>query len=106
MLRSLFSGISGLRAHQTMLDVTGNNIAVNGKKSRLQRLSRDIMREAERNGFPMSEMMIGIWPAHNAEVGTVQAVRYEASRLTPKYLVLVVEDYGKGGEIVRVNGQS
>ncbi|KQV63240.1 hypothetical protein ASC64_16620 [Nocardioides sp. Root122] len=27
MLRSLFSGISGLRANQTMLDVTGNNIA-------------------------------------------------------------------------------
>lgn len=27
MLRSLGSGISGLRAHQTMLDVTGNNIA-------------------------------------------------------------------------------
>jgi flagellar hook protein FlgE len=27
MLRSLFSGISGLRANQTMLDVVGNNIA-------------------------------------------------------------------------------
>lgn len=27
MLRSLFSGISGLRANATMLDVTGNNIA-------------------------------------------------------------------------------
>jgi flagellar hook protein FlgE len=27
MLRSLFSGIGGLRAHQTMMDVTGNNIA-------------------------------------------------------------------------------
>jgi flagellar hook protein FlgE len=27
MLRSLFSGISGLRAHQNMMDVTGNNIA-------------------------------------------------------------------------------
>ena len=27
MLRSLFSGISGLRANQMMLDVTGNNIA-------------------------------------------------------------------------------
>lgn len=64
------------------------------------------MREVERNGFPMSEMTIGIWPAHNAEVGTVQAAKYEASRLVPKYLVLVVEDYGKGGEIVRVNGQS
>ncbi|GGQ42259.1 flagellar hook protein FlgE [Couchioplanes azureus] len=27
MLRSLFSGISGLRAHQQMMDVTGNNIS-------------------------------------------------------------------------------
>jgi flagellar hook protein FlgE len=27
MLRSLFAGISGLRSNQTMLDVTGNNIA-------------------------------------------------------------------------------
>ena len=27
MLRSLYSGLSGLRSHQTMLDVTGNNIA-------------------------------------------------------------------------------
>ncbi len=36
MLRSLFSGISGMRSHQTMLDVTGNNIAnvnTNGFKS-------------------------------------------------------------------------
>lgn len=36
MLRSLFTGISGLKAHQTMLDVTGNNIAnvnTNGFKS-------------------------------------------------------------------------
>jgi len=27
MLRSLFAGISGMKAHQTMMDVTGNNIA-------------------------------------------------------------------------------
>jgi flagellar hook protein FlgE len=27
MLRSLFAGISGLRAHQQMMDITGNNIA-------------------------------------------------------------------------------
>ncbi len=27
MLRSLYTGISGLRSHQTMMDVTGNNIA-------------------------------------------------------------------------------
>jgi flagellar hook protein FlgE len=36
MLRSMFSGISGLRAHQQMMDVTGNNIAnvnTNGYKT-------------------------------------------------------------------------
>lgn len=27
MLRSMFAGVSGLRSHQTMMDVTGNNIA-------------------------------------------------------------------------------
>ena len=27
MLRSIFSGITGLRAHQQMMDVVGNNIA-------------------------------------------------------------------------------
>ena len=27
MLRSLYSGVSGLRAHQTRMDVIGNNIA-------------------------------------------------------------------------------
>src|SRR6056297_1499504 len=27
MLRSMFSAVSGLRSHQTMMDVTGNNIA-------------------------------------------------------------------------------
>ena len=43
MLRSLYSGISGLRAHQTMLDVTGNNIAnvnTTGFKSLARRSSR------------------------------------------------------------------
>ena len=35
MLRSLFAGISGLRVNQTMLDVTGNNIA-NANTDRLQ----------------------------------------------------------------------
>ena len=27
MMRSLFSGVSGIRAHQTRMDVIGNNIA-------------------------------------------------------------------------------
>ena len=28
MLRSMFSGVSGLRSHQTRMDVIGNNIAI------------------------------------------------------------------------------
>ena len=27
MMRSMFSGVSGLRAHQTRMDVIGNNVA-------------------------------------------------------------------------------
>ena len=27
MMRSMFSGVSGLRSHQTMMDVVGNNVA-------------------------------------------------------------------------------
>src|SRR3954447_1345832 len=27
MMRSMFAGVSGLRAHQTMMDVVGNNVA-------------------------------------------------------------------------------
>ena len=41
MLRSMFSGISGLRSHQTMMDVVGNNIAnvnTTGFKSSQRRL--------------------------------------------------------------------
>ena len=46
MLRSLFAGISGLRVNQTMLDVTGNNIAnanTTGFKSAPRRSSQDTL---------------------------------------------------------------
>jgi flagellar hook protein FlgE len=52
MLRSMFSAISGLRAHQTKLDVTGNNIAnVNtvGFKSS-QTVFQDTLSQVIRNG--------------------------------------------------------
>ena len=52
MLRSMFSAISGLRAHQTKLDVTGNNIAnVNtvGFKSS-QTVFEDTLSQVIRNG--------------------------------------------------------
>lgn len=52
MLRSLYSGISGLRSHQTMLDVTGNNIAnvntVGFKSSAVQ--FQDTLSQVVKNG--------------------------------------------------------
>jgi len=65
MLRSLYSGISGLRAHQTMLDVTGNNIAnVNTagfKKSSTQ--FQDTLSQVLRNSGLPQEQAGGTNPA-------------------------------------------
>ena len=65
MLRSMFSAISGLRAHQTKLDVTGNNIAnVNtvGYKSS-QTVFEDTLSQVMRNGSAPAEGTGGTNPA-------------------------------------------
>ena len=66
MLRSMFSAISGLRAHQTKLDVTGNNIAnVNtvGFKSS-QTVFEDTLSQVIRNGSaPVTGQTGGTNPA-------------------------------------------
>lgn len=65
MLRSLYSGISGLRSHQTMLDVTGNNIAnVNTtgfKSSSIQ--FQDTLSQLTRGGGAPQEALGGTNPA-------------------------------------------
>ncbi len=66
MLRSLFAGISGLRTNQTMLDVTGNNIAnanTTGFKS-----STTVFQDT------LSQMMTG-GTAANAERGGTNPVQ-------------------------------
>ena len=58
MLRSLFSGISGLRSHQTMMDVTGNNIAnVNtvGYKSSQTQFQDTLSQVVQSAGAPTGE---------------------------------------------------
>ncbi len=68
MLRSMFSAISGLRAHQTKLDVTGNNIAnVNtvGFKSS-QTVFEDTLSQVMRNG---SAPTAGTGGTNPAQVG-------------------------------------
>jgi flagellar hook protein FlgE len=65
MLRSMFSAISGLRAHQTKLDVTGNNIAnVNtvGFKSS-QTVFEDTLSQVLRNGSSPTGTAGGTNPA-------------------------------------------
>ncbi|MCW2577469.1 MAG: flgE [Modestobacter sp.] len=65
MLRSMFSAISGLRAHQTKLDVAGNNIAnvntVGFKGS--QTVFEDTLSQVLRNGSAPNGAVAGTNPA-------------------------------------------
>jgi len=68
MLRSLYSGISGLRSHQTMLDVTGNNIAnVNtaGFKSSTTQFQDTLSQVTQGAGGPQT----GIGGTNPAQIG-------------------------------------
>lgn len=64
MLRSLMSGVSGVKAHQTLLDVTGNNIAnvntVGFKKDAVT--FQDLMYQTTRGASSPSEVRGGINP--------------------------------------------
>lgn len=65
MLRSLYSGISGLNAHQKMIDVTGNNIAnvnTNGFKATAVRFT-DTLSQALGTGGSPQDGMAGTNPA-------------------------------------------
>lgn len=55
MLRSLFSAVSGMRGHQTKIDVTGNNIAnvnTNGFKSQDVQFEDTLSQMVQRGGQP------------------------------------------------------
>ncbi|BBE21619.1 flagellar hook protein FlgE [Arthrobacter sp. MN05-02] len=65
MLRSLYSGISGLRSHQTMLDVTGNNIAnvnTTGFKASATQFQDTLSQMTQEGGAPQ-EALGGTNPA-------------------------------------------
>ncbi|MCV2392783.1 flagellar hook protein FlgE [Actinotalea sp. M2MS4P-6] len=68
MLRSLFAGISGLRAHQTMLDVTGNNIAnvnTTGFKSSQTQFQDTLSQMVSAAGAPQA----GVGGTNPAQIG-------------------------------------
>src|SRR5437773_3669213 len=70
MLRSLFSGISGLRAHQQMMDVTGNNIAnvnTTGYKSSQTTFEDTLSQMVKAAGAPQGG--VGVGGTNPAQVG-------------------------------------
>ena len=71
MLRSMFSGVSGLRSHQTMMDVIGNNIAnVNtvGYKS-ASVVFQDLLSQAIRGAGVPDQTATGAGGTNPAQVG-------------------------------------
>ena len=100
MLRSLFSGISGLKAHQTMMDVVGNNIAnVNtaGFKSSTV-VFEDTLSQMMRSAAAPSSAAGGINPAQiglGVQTGAIQTNFLQGSaQTTNKATDLMVQGDG------------
>ena len=79
MMKALYSGVSGMRSHQTKMDVIGNNIAnvnTNGYKS--QRVTfRDVYYQQLRNPGEASADRGGTNPSqvgYGAQVGSVDTI--------------------------------
>ena len=73
MLRSMFSGVSGLRSHQTMMDVIGNNIAnVNTNAFKAGRISfQSMLTSTIRSAVAPTELRGGI---NSVQIGMGAAV--------------------------------
>ncbi|WP_062382506.1 flagellar hook protein FlgE [Demequina iriomotensis] len=109
MLRSLFSGISGLRAHQTMLDVTGNNISnVNTagfKSSQVQ--FQDTLSQVLQNAGGAQQGVGGTNPAQVGlgvkVAGIVTNFQQGAAQLTNRSTDMMIN--GDGFFVVEKDGQ-
>lgn len=109
MLRSLFSGISGLRSHQTMLDVTGNNIAnVNTtgfKSSRV--VFQDTLSQVVANGGGAQDGVGGTNPAQVGlgvrVAGVATSFTQGASQTTGRSTDMMIQ--GDGFFVVRKGAQ-
>jgi flagellar hook protein FlgE len=112
MLRSMFSGVSGLRSHQTMMDVIGNNIAnVNtvGYKAATV-VFQDLLSQAIRGAGVPDGTADGAGGTNPAQVGlgvTITGIANNftqgASQLTGRSTDLSIQ--GDGFFVVRDNGQ-
>ena len=109
MLRSLYTGISGLRSHQTMMDVTGNNIAnvnTTGYKSSntvfedtlSQTLANATAPQGQRGGINPAQVGLGVRVA-----GITTNFSQGATQVTGRNTDMLVD--GDGFFVVNVGGE-
>jgi flagellar hook protein FlgE len=110
MLRSMFSGVSGLRSHQTMMDVIGNNIAnVNtvGYKT-ASVVFQDLLSQVIKGAGTATDAAGGTNPAQVGlgvkVAGVTNSFTQGASQLTGRSTDLSIQ--GDGFFVVRAGGQS
>lgn len=112
MLRSMFSGVSGLRSHQTMMDVIGNNIAnvntVGYKSSSV--IFQDLLSQVIRGAGVPDQTANGAGGTNPAQVGLGVKIAgitnnftQGASQLTGRATDLSIQ--GDGFFVVREGGQ-
>ncbi|MGE3621573.1 MAG: flagellar hook protein FlgE [Acidimicrobiia bacterium] len=110
MLRSMFSGVSGLRSHQTMMDVIGNNISnantIGFKGSTV--LFQDLLSQALRGAGVPTATAGGTNPAQVGLgvrlAGISTSFNQGASQVTGRATDLSIQ--GDGFFVVRSQGQS
>lgn len=109
MLRSMFAGVSGLRSHQTMMDVVGNNIAnvntVGYKSSRAT--FQDALAQVVRGASTLSDARGGTNPMQvglGAQVASIDLVLGQGSvQLTGRSTDLAIQ--GEGYFVTSIGGQ-
>ena len=111
MLRSMYSGVSGLRTHQTMMDVVGNNIAnvnTSGYKASATVFQDTLSQTLQGAGAPVAGTTGGTNPAQiglGVQLGGISTnMTQGASQLTGRATDLAVQ--GDGYFQIAQNGET
>ena len=100
MLRSLFTAVTGVRAHQTMLDVTGNNIS-NANTTGFKKdntIFADLMYQANKYASGAGDTRGGINPAQvglGVSVSAIETIHTQGSgQYTGNTSDMMIQDKG------------
>lgn len=100
MLRSLFTAVTGVRAHQTMLDVTGNNIS-NANTTGFKKdntIFADLMYQANKYASGAGDSLGGINPAQvglGVSVSAIETIHTQgSSQFTGNDADMMIQDKG------------